>query len=104
MENTGKAQPGIMLYWEAFDAIEAMLDGDAKRMLKAIRMYAQYGEEPDFANNPSMKMAWYFMRGSIDRDKGKYAHIRAINSEKGKKSGEMRRAKREAAPNSWGMG
>ena len=31
-----KEQPGIMIYWEAFDALEAMMDGEAKQMLKAM--------------------------------------------------------------------
>ena len=64
-----KEQPGIMLYWSAFDALEEMVDGEAKQMLRAMRQYAQYGETPDFSGNPSMKMAWCFMKDHIDRDR-----------------------------------
>ncbi len=98
-----KEQPGIMIYWEAFDALEAMMDGEAKQMLKAIRMYAQYGEEPDFENNPSMKMAWYFMRGRIEGDKSRYEEIRDRNRQNGKKGGKASGESRRNSPGSWGF-
>lgn len=102
-----KEQPGIMLYWSAFDALEEMVDGEAKQMLRAMRQYAQYGETPDFGNNPSMKMAWCFMKDHIDRDRERYEDIREKRSNSGKKGGEnsgkARRNKTEkSAP--WGLG
>ena len=42
MAYTKKEQPGIMLYWSAFDALEEMVDGEAKQMLRAMRQYAYY--------------------------------------------------------------
>lgn len=86
-----KEKPGVLIYWTAFDAIEAMVDGDAKKMMSAIRRYAQYGEEPDFSESPSLRMAWVFMRDFIDRDDSKYRELCEKNSRNGKKSAEMRR-------------
>ena len=100
-----KENPGIMLYWAAFDALEEMVDGEAKQMLRAMRKYAQYGEEPDFSEKPSMKMAWYFMKDHIDRDLDRYEEIRDMNIQKGHKSGESRRKKaQQKSGNSWGLG
>ena len=100
-----KEQPGIMLYWSAFDALEEMVDGEAKQMLRAMRQYAQYGEIPDFSGNPSMKMAWCFMKDHIDRDRDRYEDIREKNSLKGRKSGESRKkAAQQKSGASWGLG
>lgn len=88
-----KEQPGIMLYWTAFDALEEMVDGDAKQMLRAMRRYAQYDEDPDFGDNPSLKMAWCFMKGYIDKDRERYEGMCEKNAQKGRKSGESRRKK-----------
>lgn len=102
-----KEQPGLMLYWGAFDALEEMVDGEAKQMLRAMRMYAQYGENPDFSGQPSMKMAWCFMKDHIDRDRERYEGIREQRSMSGRKggknSGETRRNKSEKSPQ-WGLG
>lgn len=88
-----KEQPGIMLYWSAFDALEEMVDGDAKQMLQAMRRYAQYNETPDFSGNPSLKMAWCFMKGYIDKDRERYTSTCEKNAQKGRKSAERRRKK-----------
>lgn len=102
-----KEQPGIMLYWSAFDALEEMVDGEAKQMLRAMRQYAQCGEEPDFTGKPSMKMAWCFMKDHIDRDRERYEDIREKRSSSGKKGGEnsgkARRSKTEKNTQ-WGLG
>lgn len=107
MAYTKKENPGIMLYWSAFDALEEMVDGEAKQMLRAMRMYAQYGETPDFSGSPSMKMAWCFMKDHIDRDRERYEEIRQQRSESGKKggvnSGKARKSKAESAKQ-WGLG
>lgn len=85
-----KEQPGIMLYWEVFDAFEDMLDGEAKQILRAMRMYAQYGEAPSFENSPALRMAWSFMRPYIDRDTARYKENSVKKSEAGTKSAETR--------------
>lgn len=85
-----KEKPGIMLYWTAFDALEDMVDGEAKEMLRAMRMYAQYGETPDFSDTPSLRTVWIFMKDFLDRDDANYNEICKKNSENGKRSAEKR--------------
>lgn len=85
-----KELPGIMLYWEVFDAIEDMLDGEAKQILRAMRMYAQYGEVPEFENSPALRIAWSFMKSYIDRDAQRYIENSEKKSLAGKKSAETR--------------
>lgn len=67
-----KGKPGVLMYWETFDALEKLVDGKAKKMLRAIRLYAQYGENPDFSDDPALDMAWTFMRPKLDRDSERY--------------------------------
>lgn len=93
MNDEKSTKPGVMMYWETFTALEDMAVGDAVKMLKAIRNYAQYGVEPDFEEGTTLRMAWYFVRGRIDDDNSRYERTRQANSEKGKKSGEVRRQK-----------
>lgn len=67
-----KGRPGVLLYWETFDALEKLVDGKAKMMLRAIRQYAQHGESPDFSEDPALEMAWTFMKPRIDADAERY--------------------------------
>lgn len=106
MAYTKKEQPGIVFYWPFFDAIEGMTGEETKRMLLAMRQYAQTGEETDFTEQPTLKMAWCFIRSHIDRDCKKYEEIREKNAKNGKtggkKSGETRRANAEK-PSPFGL-
>lgn len=110
MAYTKKEQPGIMLYWSAFDALEEMVDGEAKQMLRAMRRYAQYGESPDFNSSPSMKMAWCFMKDHIDRDLERYVNISNKNAENGRKGGKnsgksrAKAAQQKETSSPWGLG
>lgn len=70
-----KERPGVMLYWKTFDALEELVDGEAKQMLRAIRHYAQYGEAPDFENSPVCKMAWTLLKPELDADAERYERI-----------------------------
>lgn len=67
-----KEKPGVMLYWETFDALERMVDGQAKKMLIAIRLYAQHGELPNFEDDPVLDMAWTLLRPKLDTDETRY--------------------------------
>lgn len=80
-----KVQPGVLLYWDQFHALEDMADGQTKQMLRAVRLYVQHGEEPDFSNDSAMRMGWSFMKPYLDRDMGKYQDISRSRSESGKK-------------------
>ena len=85
-----KEQPGILLYWEVFDAFEDMLDGEAKQILHAMRMYAQFGEVPSFSDSPALRMAWAFVRPTLDRDAKRYAATSEARSQAGNKSAAAR--------------
>ncbi len=81
-------RPGVMLYWKTFDALERMVDGQVKKMLRAIRNYAQRGELPDFTGEPVLDMAWTLLRPELDADAERYEKVR--------------KSRREAANERWG--
>ena len=70
-----KEKPGVMLYWKTFDALEKLVDGEAKKMLRAIRQYAQHGEFPDFSADPVLDMAWTLLRPELDADAQRYEKV-----------------------------
>lgn len=73
-EYTPPKRSGVILYWETFDLLEKMADGQAKEMLRAIRLYAQYNKEPDFSNEPALDMAWTILKQRVDADGERYAN------------------------------
>lgn len=80
-----KEKPGVMVYWETFDVLESLVDGDAKVMMSAIRQYSQYGVLPDFTGNAILTTLWLLIRPKLDADSERYENIReqrraAINS------------------------
>ena len=80
-----KEKPGMMLYWSMFDVLEALLDGQAKTMLHVMRNYSQYGEIPEFENDPGLKTLWFIVKPQIDADTERYENVKqqrtnAINS------------------------
>lgn len=85
-----KEKPGVMLYWKTFDALEKLVDGEAKKMFVAIRRYAQYGELPDFSDNPVSDMAWALLKPELDADNERYEETRRKRAENGAKGAESR--------------
>lgn len=80
-----KEKPGVMVYWETFDVLVSLVDGDAKVMMSAIRQYSQYGVLPDFTGNAILTTLWLLIRPKLDADSERYENIReqrraAINS------------------------
>lgn len=71
-----KEKPGVMMYWETFDVLESLVDGDAKLMVSAIRQYAQYGALPDFNGNNLLSTLWILIRPKLDADSERYERIR----------------------------
>lgn len=71
-----KEKPGVMMYWSTFDVLEALLDGQAKTMLRAIRNYSQYGEAPDFGCDTVLATLWLLIRPLMDADNERYERIR----------------------------
>lgn len=85
-----KEKPGIMMYWEMFDVLEILIDGQAKTMLRAIRNYSQYGEAPDFENDKLLETLWMLVKPKIDADSDRYEQIREQRRKAGKTSAEKR--------------
>ena len=71
-----KEKPGVMMYWETFDVLEALLDGQAKTMLRAIRNYSQYGEVPDFGEDTILTTLWMLFQPKLDADNERYEQKR----------------------------
>lgn len=79
-----------MLYWETFDVLESLVDGEAKQMLTAIRQYSQYGALPDFSDSAILSTLWLLIRPKLDADAERYEHIRDARVEAGRKGGLAR--------------
>lgn len=79
-----------MLYWETFDVLESLVDGDAKQMLAAIRQYSQYGVLPDFSDNAILNTLWLLIRPKLDADTERYERIREKRREAGLASAAKR--------------
>ena len=90
-----KERPGVMLYWEMFDVLESLLDGQAKTMLQAIRNYSQYGEVPDFAGDALLSTLWMLVKPKIDADSLRYEQI----IEQRRRAGKTSAAKRSSESN-----
>lgn len=83
-------QPGIMLYWEAFEILDELGPTEIKEALSAIYQYAKDGAEPDFGGNRVLRITWVALRGSIDRNKAKYNQVREARREAGRASAAKR--------------
>lgn len=68
-----KEQPGVMLYFENRECIEALSDADAGRLTKAILQYAQTGKRPQFEG--VLHIVWLVLKPVIDRDAGRYLRL-----------------------------
>lgn len=79
-----------MLYWETFDVLESLVDGEAKQMLIAIRQYSQYGALPDFSDSAILNTLWLLIRPKLDADAERYERIRDARVEAGRKGGLAR--------------
>ena len=65
-------KPGVLLYWETFEVLESLLDGEAKIMLAAIKNYSRCGIVPDFADNRVLTTLWVVIQSKLDADSNKY--------------------------------
>jgi len=92
-----KEKPGVMVYWETFDVLESLVDGDAKQMLAAIRQYSQYGVLPDFTGNAILTTLWLLIRPKLDADSERYERIREQKREAGLASAAKRANERQRA-------
>lgn len=92
-----KGKPGVMIYWDTFDVLECLVDGDAKQMLAAIRQYSQYGLLPDFTGNAILATLWLLIRPKLDADSERYEKIREQKREAGLASAAKRANERQRA-------
>lgn len=65
-----KERPGVMLYFENRECVDALPDEDAGKLMKAILSYAQTGENPQFEG--VLNLVWLLLRPIIDRDGERY--------------------------------
>lgn len=65
-----KERPGVMLYFENRECIEALSDDEAGKLMKATLQYAQTGENPQFEG--VLNLVWLLLRPVIDRDAQRY--------------------------------
>lgn len=74
-----KERPGVLLYWETFEALENedLSDRDVRRVLVSMHRYARYREVPDFSDSQACRVAWSFIKAKIDADEKRYEQVKA---------------------------
>lgn len=78
------------LFWRSYyDALGLLDDADAGRLVKAMCAFAFDEEETDLSDSAALRLAWTMVSGEI-RESVENGRMQA---ERGRKSGEARRAK-----------
>ncbi len=85
-----KGQPGVLIFWELFDVLEALPGDDAKNMLSAIRGYIQRGAIPDFGDRQTLTYLWLMIQPKLDADAERYKKTKEARSIAGRKGGLAR--------------
>ena len=85
-----KGQPGVLIFWELFDVLEALPGDDAKNMLSAIRGYIQRGAIPDFGDRQTLTYLWLMIQPKLDADAERYEKTKEARSIAGRKGGLAR--------------
>lgn len=75
----GQKKPGVMIYWEMFDMLQALPPKQMRQMLAAICSYARYGVEPEEVKKPAFLALWTLTRQRIDADSERYETICSKN-------------------------
>ena len=70
-----KERPGIILYWETLDVLDALPDDKCKQMLVAMRNFARYGEIPNFDGDVALAPLWIMISAKLTADGAKYDAI-----------------------------
>ena len=84
-----KEKPGVMIYWETFDALNNLTAEETKAIVDAVGIYGRYKEKPSFQDR-LLSVVWSQIEPKIDRDDDRYEEIRAIRAEAGHKGGIAR--------------
>lgn len=61
-----------MLYFDMAPAVERMDMPQKAALLDAILRYGEFGDEPDFREDPRLEVTWSFIRQRIDHDGSAY--------------------------------
>ena len=83
-----KEKPGIVLYWETFDAFEELEDKEIVTLIFAMRDYARYGVIPNFEKGSVESVLWKLIKQKIDADIEKYKEKQEIGRIGGNSSGK----------------
>lgn len=67
-----KNVPGVMLYFDMASSIERMDVNQKAAFLVAVMRYGEFGEEPNFRDDPRLDVTWSFQKNRIDRDQEAY--------------------------------
>lgn len=67
-------KPGVMIYFETLQAIDALSPEDTKQIIGAILRYARDGESPSL--HGALAALWFFIKPSLDRDGARYDEMR----------------------------
>lgn len=86
-----KRRPGVMLYFDMSPSVERMDIQQKAALLDAILRYGEFGEEPDFRNDPRLDVTWTFVRQRIDIDGAAYEE----KCEKGRYATYVREAEKK---------
>lgn len=86
-----KKRPGVMLYFDMSPSVERMDIHQKAALLDAILRYGEFGEEPDFRNDPRLDVTWTFVRQRIDIDGAAYEE----KCEKGRYATYVREAEKK---------
>ena len=64
-------KPGVMIYFETLQAMDALDAEDTKQILGAILRYARDGESPAFQG--TLAALWFLIQSGLDRDGNRYS-------------------------------
>ena len=88
------AKKSLVLYYDIRQPLEALTDGERGKLFMAVLDYAETGAVPQFRGK--LKVAFSFIRGSIDRDAEKYSQTVERRRIAGQKGGLARAENMEA--------
>lgn len=77
----------INLFIDTYTELSQLSDAQVGRLIKAILVYADHGETPDFSDDIGVSLMFSSMKKQIDRDFKKYTDLCEKRSQAGKKGG-----------------
>lgn len=88
------AKDSFLLYYEWEDNLSDLTDDQLGSLLRALFSYEKRGEQYA-GNDPEVRMAFRFVKGTLDRNREKYDARVEQCKEAGKRSGEARKNKKK---------